>query len=237
MGATTLAKKDQPIFYIYEHWRPYKNECFWVGKGHGRRAYEFSKRNMRHKHIVGYLRKIGLEPEVRIISTGMTEQESLDLEIIWIRFWRDQGAILANVTDGGEGVTGSTHSEETKALIREKRAQQERRPCSPETREKIAATQRGRKKGPNPEHSARLKGRKLSEEHRRKIGEAGKGRIVSEETRARTAASNRGQKRDEATRLLLRLSHLGKTQSEETRARKSASLRLAWAKRKEAANG
>jgi hypothetical protein len=27
-------------FYVYEHWRPDKDVCFYVGKGHGRRAYK-----------------------------------------------------------------------------------------------------------------------------------------------------------------------------------------------------
>ena len=26
------------IFYVYEHWRPDKDTCFWVGKGKGDRA-------------------------------------------------------------------------------------------------------------------------------------------------------------------------------------------------------
>ena len=51
---------------------------------------------------------------------------------------------------------------------------------SPEKRAKISAALKGRK---NPEASARLKGTKLSEETKRKIGEASKGRVVSDETR------------------------------------------------------
>jgi len=230
-------KKDQPIFYVYEHWRPDTNECFLVGKGHDRRAFTFARRNTRHRHIVGYLRKNGLEPEVRIIFEGMTEAEALALEIAWIALWRSQGQAVANITDGGEGVSGLVHSEETRALIKAKRAKQPGRPCSPETREKIAAAQRGVKRGPNPNISAWMKGRTLSEEHKRQIGEGGRGRIDSPEVREKRAASLRGKKASETTRLLLSLSHIGHVPSAENRVKRGASLRAAWAKRKAAANG
>ena len=230
-------KKDQPIFYVYEHWRPDTNECFLVGKGHDRRAYSFSGRNTRHRHIVGFLRKNGLEPEVRIIFEGMVEAEALQLEIAWIALWRSQGQAVANITDGGEGTSGLVHSEETRALIKAKRAGQIRPPCSPETREKIAAAQRGVKRGPNPNISAWMKGRKLTEEHKRRIGEGGRGRIDPPEVRARRAASVRGTKASETTRLLLSLSHMGKTHSAESQAKRSASLRATWAKRKALQNG
>lgn len=230
-------KKDQPIFYVYEHWRPDTNECFLVGKGHGRRAYTLAKRNVRHRHIVGYLRKNGLEPEVRIIFEGMTESEALALEIAWIALWRSQGQAVANITDGGEGTSGLRHSDETRAIIKAKRATQVMHPCSPKTREKIAAAQRGVKRGPNPNISAWMKGRKLTDEHKRRIGESGRGRVDSPEVREKRAASLRGKKASDTTRLLLSLAHRGHIQSAETRAKRSASLRAAWAKRKAAQDG
>lgn len=51
---------------------------------------------------------------------------------------------------------------------------------SPENRAKISASLKGRK---NPEVAEKLRGRKLSEETRKKISEAGKGRKFSMETR------------------------------------------------------
>ena len=39
-------------FYVYEHWRPDRGECFYVGKGHGRRAYDMRRgRNRWHKFM------------------------------------------------------------------------------------------------------------------------------------------------------------------------------------------
>lgn len=238
MGAVPIEKKNQPIFYVYEHWRPDKNECFLVGKGHGDRAYSFRKRNPWHQKVVAFLRKSGLEPEVRIVFAGMVEREALDLEIAWIAFWRAQGVTLCNVTDGGEGVTGYVPTAETRAKISASVSKVLiGRPCSPETRERIAAAQRGAKRGPNPEHSARLKGGKRAAEHRAKIGAAHVGRKDSPEVCARRAASNRGRIVSPTTRLLLSMSHKGHKPSEEANAKRSASLKLAWAKRKAAANG
>ena len=230
---TAPSKTTLPIFYVYEHWRPDTNECFLVGKGHARRAWRFSKRNAHHTHIVRHLRSIGLEPEVRVTFEGLTEKDALDLEVAWIAFWRKQGMASCNFTDGGEGVCGLVHSDETRkrlSVIASKTLAG--RPVSPETRERIAAAQRGKPRGPNPEHSARLTGRRLSPEHRAKIGAGQVGRVDSPETREKRAAANRGRKADESTRLLLRLSHLGKKRSPESLAKQSETLRATWAKRK-----
>lgn len=54
-----------------------------------------------------------------------------------------------------------------------------------------------------------LTGRKLTEEHKRKISEAGKGRTASPETRERLRIVNTGKKASEQTKDKLRQSHLG----------------------------
>jgi len=59
----------------------------------------------------------------------------------------------------------------------------------------------------------------------------------NKETYARRKAAGqvgtrKGQEVSEETRERLRLAHLGKTQSEETKAKRSASLRAAWARKK-----
>ena len=35
-----MSKPLADIFYVYEHWRPDKNVCFYVGKGKGKRAVD-----------------------------------------------------------------------------------------------------------------------------------------------------------------------------------------------------
>lgn len=36
------------LYYVYEHWRLDKDECFYVGKGRGNRAYKMRDRNRFH---------------------------------------------------------------------------------------------------------------------------------------------------------------------------------------------
>lgn len=54
---------------------------------------------------------------------------------------------------------------------------------SEETRKKLSLAMKGVKRGPNPEHSLRMRGRKLSEEHKLKLLLSRKGKKWSEETR------------------------------------------------------
>ena len=37
------------IFYVYEHWRPDHDECFYVGKGKGGRANEAEAREAQRR--------------------------------------------------------------------------------------------------------------------------------------------------------------------------------------------
>ena len=146
-------------FYVYEHWRPDIGQCFWVGKGHDDRAYCL-RRNFHHGNVVRMLRTLGLKAEVRFVQVGMDEVSALTLEIERIAYWRSVGAPMTNYTDGGEGVVGLKHSEEARAKIKAKRATQVMPPCSDEKKEKIAAKQRGVKRGPNPGIAARSAARK-----------------------------------------------------------------------------
>jgi HNH endonuclease/NUMOD3 motif len=81
--------------------------------------------------------------------------------------------------------------------------------------------------------SASLTGKTQSTETRAKRSASLKGRKMSPEAVAKTAAANLGKKRSEQTRQKLRESHTGKIQSAETKAKRSASLKVWHAKRKE----
>lgn len=93
-------------FYVYEHWRLDRDECFYVGKGKGRRAYRMDNRNGHHKAVQAKLTRIGSSMEVRIVADGLTSQEATALEIERILFWKSVGVELTNMTEGGEGATG-----------------------------------------------------------------------------------------------------------------------------------
>lgn len=173
-------------FYVYEHWRPDTGECFYVGKGHGRRAYQRKSRNQHWRNIVAKLEAAGLTYDVRIVSVGLTEHEAFDAEARLISHWRESAA-LVNMTSGGEGATG--------------------RPVSAATRRKIGeATAKkllGNKNSLGCRHTAERRARnsaaKLGNKHRlgqspsavtrEKIRAALMGRTHSEETRRKMSES------------------------------------------------
>ena len=93
-------------FYVYEHWRPDKDICFYVGKGHGNRANDFRRsRNRHHKGIQRKLASLGMCAEVRLIADGLTEDAAYALERDRISFWLSAGVNLANKSSGGEGLS------------------------------------------------------------------------------------------------------------------------------------
>ena len=93
-------------FYVYEHWRLDRDECFYVGKGKDGRAYRMRDRNAHHQAIMAKLSREGSAMEVRMVKTGLTEGEAFSLEIERISFWRGIGIDLANISSGGDGPSG-----------------------------------------------------------------------------------------------------------------------------------
>lgn len=215
------------IFYVYEHWRPDKDVCFWVGKGHGNRAYDF-RRNRHYNSVVKKLSRLGMCVEVRLVQSGLEEIAAFLLEKDRISFWRSNGVRLTNYTDGGEGVAGLKHSDATRQKIREKRKSQKVH-HSAETRAKISAARKGVLKGiKNPAHSKRLKGRKLAEYHKANISAGLMGRQHSDITRAKIGAANAGKNRSTETRERLSIAHLGNVPSAETRIKMSSAGIKRW---------
>ena len=210
------------IFYVYQHIRNDTGVVFYVGKGKERRAYQIdSGRNIHWKNIVS---KAG-GFSVALIVSEVDEEFAHLIEIEAIDIFRRRRFKLANITGGGEGTAGLRHSDETKAVIKEKRKLQKMCPVSPETKAKIAASQRGVPRGPNPEHSKRLSGRKLSDKHKANIGAAHTGAKRSYEARAAMSAAQRGHATSDATRLKMSESHKGKKQSPELIEKRIAPLR------------
>ena len=162
-------------FYVYEHWRLDRDECFYVGKGQGRRAYSRSGRNIHWINIVNKLDRIGSGYEVRLVATGLCEEQSLSLEMERISFWKNK-TDLCNKTDGGDGVRGLTMSDEARKKMSDKAKGRPGvksmlgRKHSEETKKKMSFAHTGKKK--TPEHAA-------------KVGAAHKGKTVkhTEETR------------------------------------------------------
>lgn len=133
------------IFYVYEHWRLDKDECFYVGEGKGNRAYSSKSRNAHWKAIVAKLERIGSGYEVRLVATGLSQKEAFDLEIERISFWDDK-VDLANILPGGQngggGMRGKRHSAQT---IEKMKNAQKGRIITQEAKEKLRIANIGKK--------------------------------------------------------------------------------------------
>ena len=80
------------------------------------------------------LRKSGNRPILKVIQEYNTKEEMLVGEIWWIRYFRKKGRSLTNLTDGGEGFFGRTHSDES----RKKMSEGVRRAQTKEVRKKMS---------------------------------------------------------------------------------------------------
>lgn len=191
------------MFYVYEHWRPDINICFYVGKGKNKRAWDL--KNMRNRHfkaVVAKLISLGLAVDVRIISDNLKEEDAFQLEIERIAFYGMKN--LTNMTSGGDGLKNPTD----------------------ETRKKISDAHKKRFEDPKERQKMSLikKGTKASEETKAKISFAGKLRRATPETKLNMsiAAKKRGISHD--TRLKINAARIGSHRSEETK--KSISEKL-----------
>jgi hypothetical protein len=101
------------MFYTYAHYTP-QGRIFYIGKGaHSSRAYRFKNRNVHWNSVVA---KYG-KPKVQVLATWDTEKEAFEHEVLLIACFKDIGVKLCNMTDGGEGASGRTLSEEHKEKI------------------------------------------------------------------------------------------------------------------------
>ena len=153
-------------FYTYIYYDPSRNnEPFYVGKGTGERAWKHYKRKEMHPMTqrMQFLGKNNVKPIIGLYGSLDEEFALLLEEELISKFGRkDLGkGPLLNLTDGGEGVSGSKKifseehkkklsesakgkpkSEEHKRHVREKRALQV---TSPETCKKISESHKGEK--------------------------------------------------------------------------------------------
>lgn len=156
------------FFYVYEHWRPDKGTCFYVGKGKNKRAWDMKGRqNRHHASIVSKLTANGLCVDVRIVASDLSEDQAFAKERELIAFYgRDS---LTNMSDGGEGL--SNPSAETRAKMSKAAKGHKRRlgvRLSDEAKAKIGAASIGNKNMLGKKHGPKTK-KRLSE-----IGHANK---------------------------------------------------------------
>lgn len=169
-------------YYVYLHKLQTTGEVFYVGKGHDRRAWEKTDRNVFWKaktHNQAY--------EVVIHKNNLSENEAFELEKQLIAQYGNlnNGGSLVNLTEGGEGRGGFTWGGKRKGNSNPMAG----RAHSEEAKQKIALSKVGK---PRPYHvveAARIRniarpkeehgmyGKKHTEETRAKMREAAKTRI------------------------------------------------------------
>jgi hypothetical protein len=208
-------------YYVYEHWRLDRDECFYVGKGRGNRAYSTKDRNRHHKAICAKISREGFAMEVRMVATGLTEEEAFNLEKVRIKFWRETGVDLVNITNGGEGTSGMRHTDEVKerlsAMNKGKPAAFKGRKHTEETRAILSA-------------KAKLRGfPKLTKEAQEKASAWHRGRKRPLETCAKISASKKGKPgwaKGKPSKLK------GRVLSSETKEKMTAAKKLYWAQKR-----
>jgi hypothetical protein len=205
---------------LYRHIRLDKNQPFYIGIGKTeKRAYEKIKRNQFWHNIVAKT-----DYEIEILFDNLTWDEAGEKEKEFIKLYGkrdDNTGTLVNITDGGGGILGVRHNEESKRKISESSKNRIRKPVSIETKEKIRQTLTGRV-GSN-------KGFKHSEETKLKlrlfnIGKIGpnKGKPMSDEAKKKMIASKTGKPS----------SLKGKKQTDETKMKVSEGLKRYFANKR-----
>jgi len=188
-------------FYVYQYIRE-DGTPYYIGKGKGARLYDTSKRTIRAPKN---------KDRIIIVQENLSEELAFKLEKELIAKYgrkNNQTGILRNLTDGGEGSSGTIWSIEQRKkisianknrspelLAKIKQAIQESR--TPEVGAKISAANKNRSPEINAKISAANKGRKpwnkgltYNEDSRIKRNF---NRKVSEETRAKLSNSLKGK--------------------------------------------
>jgi hypothetical protein len=116
-----------------------------------------------------------LRPTIELIEET-TDEFWIEREQFWIAFYNKENR-LTNLALGGQGPHGWTMREETKAKLSELAKNRTGWHHTEETKKKISKSSQGKHNYVlTPEQRAKIstahKGRKFTEEHRRKIGEA-----------------------------------------------------------------
>ncbi len=106
-----------PIYQVYRHIRPDKDEVFYIGIGGEKRSAKPYNRNKYWHNIYNLNNK---QIEIDILFDGLTWEQACQKEIEFIKLYGrwDKGlGTLVNLTDGGDGMVGFIMSEDQKQKI------------------------------------------------------------------------------------------------------------------------
>jgi hypothetical protein len=227
---------------VYRHIRLDKNEPFYIGIGKTeRRAYRKDSRNSHWKNII-----LKTEYDIEILFDDLTWEQACEKEIELIKLYgrKDLGlGTLVNMTDGGDGVDFTPQVRKKISDSLKLNNPTKRDDVKLKISETLKEYFRNNKITHTEETKEKLRqihlGKKLSEETKQKISEAGKGK----------SSARKGVKLTNETKIKLKLCNLGKKQSQSTidkrveklKGRKNSDetkekMRQAWIKRKEKQN-
>lgn len=102
-------------FYVYAHLCPDTDEVRYIGKGTGGRSniIKSYKRFGYHKNWLIGLETQNKKPKVKILCSNLSEDKAYLLEIELIKHYKRFNK-LTNLTNGGDGIPGYKHNQETK---------------------------------------------------------------------------------------------------------------------------
>jgi len=187
------------MYYVYSYLRE-DYSPYYIGKGSGNRAYTKGPKEVKPPKD---------RSRVKIIKESLTEEESFDVEKLYILvFGRiDLGTgILRNKTDGGDGASGAVISVEHKekiSLANKGRIKSEEgiRRISESSRGRVHTEESKRKIGEASRGNTHALGLVHTKESRRKMSESGKGRpstkkgkTLSEDTKRKMSDAQKGMK-------------------------------------------
>lgn len=198
------------MFYVYAYLRKKDLTPYYIGKGKNNRAWQRS-------HSVVVPRD---HNRIIIIAKNLTEIGALAIERRLIKWYGRidlKTGILRNKTDGGEGCSNIIPWNKDKIIGSF---------LSSAGREKISKANKGINKNHGDKISMSLKGKSKSEEHKKKLSEAGIGKIPWNKGKKGVQVSPRkGVKLTDEQKLKMSLAHKGRKNTDEQKAKISASLK------------
>lgn len=247
-----MGNKLDPIVYgLLDPRAERLGELRYIGKS----KYGLVRARQPHDAYCGkwqrHLASLGLKPQIVVLYQGtvLDDEHLYAAEAVLIAAYREAGADLTNVTDGGEGSRGAIPSEETRRKMSASRVGKKRPPRSAETLRRMAEAQRGKRHSEaarqhmadahrgskrTPEQCARIAaantGKRHSEEARTKIGAASRGRRHTDATKALLAAQSAQRRHSVEEQQKMSVAMVGRVFSPEHRAKIAASARARFAR-------
>lgn len=198
---------------IYALVDPYTKEIRYVGKTVKKISYRLSnhiynaKVTKHNKHLSNWILKLldkGKKPLI-ISLESCNESNWQEKEKYWIAKFDN----LINITEGGDGSVGYTHSIEVRKKIsdaaKKRKCSEERKKQCSEFFKNIPRTETWKKN-----ISKSLKGKKASEQAKKNLSEAHKGYVMPEAQKEKIRKALKGRKRPKEVVEKIKASHIAR---------------------------